>query len=658
MLAYRREIDGLRAIAVMPVLFFHAGFAGFYGGFVGVDIFFVLSGYLITSIILSDLQQQRFSIVTFYERRARRIMPALFTMLALSSVAAFCLLSAKELQHYAQSLLAVITFVSNIFFYLDSGYFAPAAEELPLLHTWSLAVEEQYYVFFPLLMAWLWQWRKTSLVPAIAIIALASFGWALWLVQQGQADANFYLIFSRSWELMVGSLLAFVALDNIRIARWLREAICIAAMLGLLLAFNMLNNTYSWPGVATLLPVVSTALLVLFCQPTTLVGKLLCQRYMVGIGLISYSLYLWHQPLFAFVRIKSLAEPSALVFTLLILTSMLLAYVSWRYIEAPFRNKARVSRRQIFQYSGAAITLCLLAGVFTLQQQGLPQRFNLPDYSASMQSSPMRQQCHTEGENYLKPSEACRYFQPQVSWAVLGDSHGVELAYALGKQLQAEQDGVLQLTFSACPPLSSLTVKEQGCSAWQQDALAHLRDNKSIENVVLIYRYSSFLFGNHNKSYPSLPNQSPAGLIQQASAYNADNLRELYWQDLKHKVDTLLLSGKRVFIVYPVPELPLSIVKLSSPLSIFSNQTLLDVNNTLPRSYYDQRNAYILDKLDSLPFSDKLVAVKPASVLCDEQHCAAVKHDKAMYFDDDHLSISGATAVAEMIVNRALLTAN
>ncbi|MBU2114510.1 MAG: acyltransferase, partial [Gammaproteobacteria bacterium] len=134
-------------------------------------------------------------------------------------------------------------------------------------------------------------------------------------------------------------------------------------------------------------------------------------------------------------------------------------------------------------------------------------------------------------------------------------------------------------------------------------------------------------------------------------------LRELYWQDLKQKVDTLLLSGKRVFIVYPVPELPLSITKLG-PLSIFSNQSLLDLNNTLPRSYYEQRNAYILAKLDSLPFNDKLVAVKPASVLCDEQHCAAVKHDKAMYFDDDHLSVSGASAVAEMITNRALLTAN
>lgn len=231
---YRKEIDGLRAVAVLPVLFFHAGFAGFYGGFVGVDIFFVLSGYLITSIILADLQQQRFSIVNFYERRARRIMPALFAMLTLTSMAAFCLLSAKELQHYAQSLLAVITFVSNIFFYLDSGYFAPAAEELPLLHTWSLAVEEQYYVFFPLLVAWLWQWRQASLVPVITIIAVASFSWALWLAQQGEADANFYLIFSRSWELMAGSLLAFVTLDNIRTTRWLREAICLVAMLGLL----------------------------------------------------------------------------------------------------------------------------------------------------------------------------------------------------------------------------------------------------------------------------------------------------------------------------------------------------------------------------------------------------------------------------------------
>ena len=200
---YRSEIDGLRAFAVLPVLLFHAGVDFVSGGYLGVDIFFVISGYLITYILVTDLSNGTFSLVNFYERRARRILPALFFVLFISTICSYLLLSPLQLRDYSQSLVAVVSFLSNVYFYLTSGYFSNAAEELPLLHTWSLAVEEQYYVLFPLLLAALWR-SKTVLLFAISAIAIGSFLLALHLAES-DSSANFYLLPSRGWELLVGA---------------------------------------------------------------------------------------------------------------------------------------------------------------------------------------------------------------------------------------------------------------------------------------------------------------------------------------------------------------------------------------------------------------------------------------------------------------------
>ena len=333
---YRREIDGLRAVAVLPVILFHAGFRIFSGGFVGVDVFFVISGYLITGIIISELEQGRFSILRFYERRARRILPALFFMMLCCIPFAWMWMSPWKFKEFAQSLIAVSVFVSNIFFWRESGYFAAVAEEKPLLHTWSLAVEEQYYVLFPIFLILLWRFGRNPVfysVVAIAVISLLLSEWG----SQNKPTANFYLAPTRAWELLAGSICAFFQFGREQRSNNLLSAFGLALILFAIFYYD--ENT-PFPSVYALAPVVGTALIIMFGAKSTWAAKLLSMRGFVGIGLISYSAYLWHQPLFAFVRIRSIYEPEQWLMLIASVASLALAYFSWRFVEQPFRAKS------------------------------------------------------------------------------------------------------------------------------------------------------------------------------------------------------------------------------------------------------------------------------------------------------------------------------
>ncbi|BCD95986.1 acyltransferase family protein [Marinagarivorans cellulosilyticus] len=322
---YRAEIDGLRAVAVIPVILFHAGISGFSGGYVGVDIFFVISGFLITTIIINELNDNSFSIVNFYERRARRILPALMVMLATTSIAAYILMPATLLKSYSDSVFSVVTFLSNVYFFLTNGYFSTASDEKPLLHTWSLAVEEQYYVFFPLLMLYLASTARWKIVTLLAGISVASLCLSEYLSIRQFKDANFYLITSRAWELLAGSLLAFYPRTTAGNKPKFDE---IMAGIGLLLIiYSIIFYTHKtpFPGVYAIVPVLGAALIIRYATSTTLVGKLLSLKPFVWIGAISYSLYLWHQPLFAFLRMKFQHEPSIEHFSVAIVCTFILA---------------------------------------------------------------------------------------------------------------------------------------------------------------------------------------------------------------------------------------------------------------------------------------------------------------------------------------------
>lgn len=331
---YRPEIDGLRAIAVIPVILFHAGLTLFSGGYVGVDVFFVISGYLITSILIGELEQDNFSIIRFYERRARRILPALFFVMLCCIPFAWKWMLPSELKDFSQSVVSVVFFASNILFWREEGYFAPAAEMKPLLHTWSLAVEEQYYVLFPIFLLLAWRFGRRSVfwsICAIAALSLAASEWS-W---RNAPSANFYLAPTRAWELLAGSICAFLLSGREPRAS---NALSLAVLGLIVFAIFYFDDSTPFPSVYALAPVLGTALIILFGGSGSWAARLLSTRSFVGIGLISYSAYLWHQPLFAFARIRSVLEPSPELMMALAALSLVLAYFSWRYVETPFRK--------------------------------------------------------------------------------------------------------------------------------------------------------------------------------------------------------------------------------------------------------------------------------------------------------------------------------
>ena len=440
-MTYRPEIDGLRAVAVLPVILFHAGFKWMSGGYVGVDIFFVISGYLITTIIINELDEGRFSIVGFYERRARRILPALFLVLACSLPIAYLLLLPDQLISFSRSLGSVMTFVSNLYFRGEINYFARASEEEPLLHTWSLAVEEQYYLVFPLLAFLLWKIGRALFIAFMLLIALASFLYAESLSLL-EPDKAFFDTRLRVWELMIGSLVAIYLVMRWRKTEKNRVIAEIGSAIGLGLiiwAIVYLEKSTPFPGKYALAPTVGAALVIIFASPATLVGRLLSCRPLVGVGLISYSAYLWHQPIFAFARLMRRTLPSSFIFSCLSVLSLLLAYLSWRFVEKPFRNRERVSRRMVFTLSIAGIVVFGCVSLLGDFYKGLPWRFPPSDADLLVSFKERGGYVSSLHQNYVRTDS----FDPQkgVKLLIIGDSHSQDLVNILheGNLLQNTQ---------------------------------------------------------------------------------------------------------------------------------------------------------------------------------------------------------------------------
>ena len=360
---YRREIDGLRSIAVVPVIFFHAGFSLVSGGYVGVDVFFVISGYLITTLLLADLEQGQFSIAHFYERRIRRIVPALLFVILITTVFAVYYMIPDQVRDYYGSMLSVAGFVSNFYFAADAGYFGAAPLEKPLLHTWSLSVEEQFYLLFPLLMMFGWRHGRERMLRWIVLVAIASLIVAELSHRLLDPELAYYLTTGRAWELMLGALIAFQGESLIeRSSYWQRECAALAglAMIGVAV-FGFDQHTPS-PSLYTLLPTVGAALILVYARRDTLTGRLLGSWPLVAIGLVSYSAYLFHQPLFAIGRILGVFTPDNPLFAKLALLSMAMGAVSYWLVERPFRKKNRFSRRTIFGLGTAALLLLVVIG--------------------------------------------------------------------------------------------------------------------------------------------------------------------------------------------------------------------------------------------------------------------------------------------------------
>lgn len=372
---YRKEIDGLRALAVIPVIFFHAGFKYFDGGFIGVDIFFVISGYLITSILIQDISKNNFSLINFYDRRIRRILPALFFVTLLSIPFAFLLMLPTEMLSFSKSLISSILFLSNFFFWRERGYFGTAVEEKPLIHTWSLSIEEQYYLLFPILLYYFWRFGRTKLFWIIILISLISFFLSEW-GSKNKPMANFYLTPTRAWEILVGSLTA-IYLSNKKISS--NNLLSLIGIFLIVFSIFFYDTKTPFPSHYTLLPIVGVVLLIIYANEKTLIAKFLGNKILVKIGLISYSLYLIHQPIFAYFRISPLYKPEMIFYFPLIFISILLAVFSWKYIEQPFRDKKKIKRNYVFKLSLVFAIFIILIGLMGIKSNG----FNKLRFSSS-----------------------------------------------------------------------------------------------------------------------------------------------------------------------------------------------------------------------------------------------------------------------------------
>ena len=380
---YRRDIDGLRAIAILPVIFFHAGFNNFDYGYLGVDIFFVISGFLITSFIVNDLKLEKFKVLNFFDRRARRILPGLVFIMIASIPLALVYMQPDDLENFGQSLFATSLFSNNILLYLTSGYWDIASEFKPLLHTWSLSVEEQYYVVFPFLMILIWKlksfWLMFLLFLFLSIISFFYYYFGSFGNESIESRASFLLLFGRAWQILLGAIGALISLKVITkidtVKKFYKEFIC---LLGISLILLSMFHSLIFELNQIYLPVlasIGTLLLLVFSNQNLFATALLRSKLFVWIGLISYSLYLWHQPIFAFARIRSFDEPSFVSMILLILFLIPLATLSFK-LERFFKNPKNVNNR-IF-YSSLIVSLIIIcsAGLTFHFSNGFYKNYN------------------------------------------------------------------------------------------------------------------------------------------------------------------------------------------------------------------------------------------------------------------------------------------
>lgn len=667
---YRPEIDGLRAIAVLPVILFHAGVGAVSGGFVGVDVFFVISGYLITTIILSELAAGQFTLLGFYERRARRILPALFLVLAACLPFAWFWLLPGELKDFSQSLMAVASFASNLLFGLKSDYWSTVSQLTPLIHTWSLAVEEQFYVLFPLLVLGLWRFRRTWILAVLLLIAALSLGLAEWGSRQ-MPNLNFYWLPGRAWELGLGALIAYLSAHRSALATKLTVSATTndtlaGGGLGLIAyALFAFDKTTPFPSLHGLVPTLGAALILLFASADTWVGRLLASRPLVGIGLISYSAYLWHQPLLAFARHRSLTEPGPGLLSLPVLATFALAYLSWRFVEQPFRHRHGIGRRTLWAFALGGSVFFVTLGAIGHHNQGFSQRVD----PRLLANGPMLDCARRQ----FDPDQICRLNESGSRLALLvGDSHAGMFAHALRAAFAEAGIGLWHISKNACPPILNVyradrgpvdTLPPNSCVHFNRRLYRYLETHPEIDTVILAARWTLPLegsrFDNQQGGVESAEYPPRLDLVLDGELKHFPNYphRALIAQAYRASIEQLLAMGKTVVLIYPVPEAGWSVPKHlhNQQLSLGSAELNSMIGSTSIR-VFEQRNRRTHEALDGIGAHPKLIRIRPEQVFCDTQipeRCVVHAGGVPLYRDSHHVSQAGAQRVVEQII-RAL----
>tara|TARA_X000001036_G_C20674846_1_gene803790 strand:+ start:940 stop:2814 length:1875 start_codon:yes stop_codon:yes gene_type:complete len=612
-LKYRPEIDGLRSIAVLPVILFHGGFKLFNGGFVGVDIFFVISGYLITSILIEDIENKRFSIIYFYERRARRILPAIFFLMLCCLPVAWIWSLPNHFKEFSQSIIAVSFFVSNFLYWRKSGYFESDTKEDPLLHTWSLAVEEQYYVFFPIFLFLAWKFGKKNVFWLITILAVISFFLSEW-GSKNYPVANFYLSPTRAWELFVGSLTAFVVQKNYIKSNNLFTSL---GFMAIIFSIFFYNQDTPFPGIYALVPVIGTALIIVYGDKRTFVAKILSTKILVGIGLISYSAYLWHQPIFAFARIILINNPSTVIILLLSVFSLFIAFLSWKFVEQPFRKKngAIQSQKTIFSFSIFFIIFFTIIGTVGNKNDGFKNRF-----TKSITGDVGQLEFHQYIDKY-QDCESKKIVTNSQSWknflrckqskkgtpniVLLGDSHAEHLFLGLAESLK--NYNVTFYILDEKPYISNTEFKT---------IFDELKNNGVKQNILLTMNY----------------------------AFRLRKDKDLF-TGFDQTITELKNMGKEVLLIGDVPS-----YSIDPAFCVYkSNTGKIDNLCKISIKEANQQKNNFHEILSRLSKKHNIAYIEISKPLCNDNSCSMIKDNRILYRDKHHLNIIGSILIADYI---------
>ncbi|WP_289034217.1 acyltransferase family protein [uncultured Roseibium sp.] len=671
---YRPEIDGLRAVAVVPVVLFHGGFSAFSGGYIGVDVFFVISGYLITTIIVDAIEAGSFTILEFYERRARRILPALIAVIVVTTIVGWFLMLPEEFRNYGRSLVSVGLFLSNVFFWRQSGYFESGAEEKPMLHTWSLAVEEQFYIVFPLLLVVLYRFKhRVSLIKVISVLGLGSL-LLCEAMSHISAEANYFLFPFRAWELFAGALCALLLRQNpVFFQRRGREGLAALGLMIVCACVFIFSPETRFPSVYTLLPIGGTMLLILFAgDGNGLVTRTLSLKGVVGIGLISYSAYLWHQPIFALARIYSVDGPGMAMMAVLIALTFLLAYLSWLYVEMPFRSRAFTERfkpsRTVIGATGTLVLLCAvgvtLASPVATSYSGFYKRdqFDLVAFAIG-DTNKHRKDCHYLPRFYFSslpehlPRKTCIFgpddeTAPRV--AIVGDSHADAIAQPLIEILQSSDITVAQMTLSGCAFIEGYVRATKDCDGANKRIWSALKDFDP--DVVIIagqwislFTPNAFDNGKGGISPFDFRNVEFLGDKNIKPADRAKHARELVLNGVRRVLD----NGIATLLVYPVPEPGWNVPsRFGREMRYFGK---IPKSISIGRMLYEARQKDVIATLDQIE-SDHVARVRPSEYICEgdaaEGHCYQSRNSKIYYSDDSHLTNTAAAMFAAEVLQK------
>lgn len=653
---YRAEIDGLRAIAVVPVILFHAGFETFSGGFIGVDVFFVISGYLITSILISDIESDKFSILTFYERRARRILPALFLVIFCCIPFAWRWMYPLALNDFFQSVVATMLFASNFLFWSESGYFQAATELKPLLHTWSLAIEEQFYLFFPFVLYLIWGKHSQRGIIALSVLLIASlvfsvFGAMYW------PEFNFYLLPSRIWELMAGAICAALTYKNAPKPNYLGGYV---GVLLLLFGFIFLDGTVPWPSMFTIIPVLGTTIIIMWCTSENGAGRLLSFRPIVVVGLLSYSAYLWHQPLFAFARLRLTGDIENWTKAILIATTFMLAFLTWKYVEQPFRKKENgnfmIGRTTIFACSFAVACAFFAIGIAGHLTDGFPSR-KAPSGVAFQElvkalSKPRHLPCDfdlTFKSIPDMPPQQCVFTtngKPAARALIIGDSHATMIAKHVRDELLAKNIETTVITFRGCIPFPGVRFAGRNCDDANQAVYKYLK-NESFDLVIISFRPQYLYAGPIPPDKNKILAQKEPIFVTHTEGVGAGANKKLHQTlaIIDQGLHELLATKSKLIVFYPVPEARSNIGQITLKKFAFELKSNMP-EFTTPFKLFTSRAGPVVELLDGIK-SPNIFAVRPHELLCtpSENKCANILDGTALYGDDNHLSLAGVKLI-------------